>query len=104
MVLQKCFVEHRAKQQWLISMDTDEFWRAGRTTLRAHLEGAQKREEEKTQVPFCRGHLDTTGNLTTVAAQKYAMRSMMCMTRSMLTCGSTMALVGTRSSVFVSPD
>lgn len=78
MVLQKCFVEHRAKQHWLISMDTDEFWRAGRTTLRAHLQGAQQREDEKTQVPFCRGHLDTTGNLTTVNAQKYAMRSIMC--------------------------
>jgi hypothetical protein len=74
MTLQKCFVDHGAETEWLLSIDTDEFWRG--PPLGAHLTAASS--QGKKVLSLCRGQVDPQGYFSNLAAQKYAIRPAGC--------------------------
>lgn len=85
LVLQRCLLEHGESVEWLLSVDTDEFWR-GAVPLADHLRATIQHTRATTSgavastavVELCRGQRHPNGSWASLAAPKYAMRPAAC--------------------------
>lgn len=88
LVLQKCFIDHAHEVEWLVSMDTDEFFQAAMplhlpTYLRSQSSAAQHAAVSGGGggggvVSLCRGQAFRNGSWFQLAASKYAIRTAAC--------------------------
>ena len=76
LVLQRCFIEHGRSVGWLISMDTDEFWRGD--ALERFLLAQLAMQPNVGVVSLCRGHCFANGTWAQLASPKYAIRPALC--------------------------
>ena len=80
LVLQKCFAERAHEVEWLLSMDTDEFFQ-GVTPLPVYLHEVALSQSGSGSglVTLCRGQAFRNGSWAQLAAPKYALRTSSCL-------------------------